>query len=115
MEDTTRLIIEQLDIKTIRNIAKYCENYINYTIDYKQIAAKYGIKNKTKEMAEILEYCKYMLVIKQAEIKEPETPTPVNKTETPTPTKNEVNAIECESVKSTLTDSKAVKSKKKEK
>ncbi len=115
MENTTRLIIEMLDIKTIRNIAKYCENYINYTVDYKQVNNKFGIKEKTKELAELLEYCKYMLVIKQAEIKETETPTPSNTNAAPTPTKTEVNAIECESVKSTLTDSETVKSKKKEK
>lgn len=70
MEQITKLILEQLDIKTLRNIEKYCEKYINYSVDYSQIIRKYNVKVQTKELADLQEYCNFLIVLKQVEQKE---------------------------------------------
>lgn len=70
MEQITKIILEQLDIKTLRNIEKYCEKYINYSVDYSQIIRKYGVKVQTKDLADLQEYCNFLIVIKQVEQKE---------------------------------------------
>lgn len=70
MDNITRLILEQLDIKTLRNLEKYCEKYINYSVDYKQVIQKYNVKLCAKELADLQEYCNFLIVMKQVEQKE---------------------------------------------
>ena len=70
MEQITRLILEQLDIKTLRNLEKYCEKYLNYAVDYKQIIKKFNVNVKSKDIAALQEYCNFLIVMKQAEQKE---------------------------------------------
>ena len=111
MDNITRLIIEQLDIKTIRNIQKYCTNYLTYSVDFKQVINRYGVKLQAKEIAELQEYCNFMLVMKQAEIKEENTQEKT--TETKELNKG-ANASNCENITSTMAEGTAT-SKKKEK
>ena len=70
MDQITRLILEQLDIKTLRNLEKYCEKYINYSVDYKQIIQKYNVKLCAKDLANLQEYCNFLIVMKQVEQKD---------------------------------------------
>lgn len=70
MDHITKLILEQLDIKTLRNLEKYCEKYLNYTVDYKQIIQKYNVKTNSKELADLQEYCNLLITLKQVEQKE---------------------------------------------
>ena len=107
MDNISRLIIEQLDIKTIRNLAKYCQNYITYSVDYKQIINRYGVRVQTKDIAELQEYCNFMLIMKQAEIKEDQQKSTEN---------NGANASNCETnnLKSTMAEDTSVMSNKKE-
>ena len=65
-----RLVLEQLDIKTLRNLEKYCEKYLNYSVDYKQIIAKYNVKLKASDLAELQEYCNFLICMKQVEQKD---------------------------------------------
>lgn len=104
MDNITRLIIEQLDTKTLRAIAKYCADYINYSVDYKQVINKYGVKLRADDIAELQEYCKFMLVMKQAAT--PEQATLEQK---------EANASNCDNIQSTMAESETAMSKKKEK
>lgn len=78
MDNITRLLLEQLDIKTLRAIEKYCEKYLTYSVDFKQVINKYGVKVKNQDVADLQEYCNFMLVMKQAEIKETEKETKAN-------------------------------------
>lgn len=101
MDNTiARLILEQLDIKTLRNLEKYCEKYLNYSVDYKQVIAKYNVKLKADDIADLQEYCNFLICMKQVEQKDTKA----------------VNAIESsENITSTMNEKKdGVESKKKE-
>lgn len=111
MDNLAKLILEQLDIKTIRSIQKMCVNYITYSVDFKQITNRYGIKLQTKEIAELQEYCNYLLIIKQAYIEEQQQEKTTEKKEA----QKEANASNCENIKSTMTEDTNVTSNKKEK
>lgn len=110
MDTLTKLVLEQLDIKTIRSIQKQCVNYITYSVDFKQIVNRYGTQLKVKEIAELQEYCNYLLIIKQAYIEEEKEKTTENKE-----LKKEANASDCENIKSTMAEDTDAMSKKKEK
>lgn len=94
-----RLVLEQLDIKTLRNLEKYCEKYLNYAVDYKQVISKYNVKLCAKDIADLQEYCNFLICMKQVEQKDKEA--------------NSTNS-NSDSITSTMQDS-GVESKKKEK
>lgn len=111
MDTLTKLVLEQLDIKTIRAIQKQCVNYLTYSVDFKQIINRYGTQLKTKEITELQEYCNYLLIIKQAFIEEEKA-----KTTEQQKTNKESNASNCDTnIQSTMADSTTATSKKKEK
>ena len=96
MEETTKLIINMLDIGQLLRIKKQCESYITYTIDHKQFNEKFGIKTNQKTFGELLEYVEGVLIFKQFEQKES-------------------GGIKTESIKSTMTEDTKKTKKEKEK
>lgn len=67
MDQTAIEIINMLSVSVLLKIKKQCENYITYTIDFKQVNNKNAIKTRQKVFAEILEQVNTTLVFKQVE------------------------------------------------
>lgn len=67
MEQTTIELINMLSMPVLLRIKKQCEQYITYSIDYKQVNNHNYIKNRQKLFAEILEQINATLVFKQCE------------------------------------------------
>ena len=101
MDHITKLILEQLDIKTLRNLEKYCEKYLNYSVDYKQIIQKYNVKTNSKELADLQEYCNLLITLKQVEQKD-QTAISTNKN-----SENITSTMENDKVESKKKESKA--------
>lgn len=95
MDNTiARLILEQLDIKSLRNLEKYCEKYLNYSVDYKQVIAKYNVKLKADDIADLQEYCNFLICMKQVEQKDTKAVNAIEGSENITSTMNEKNGVE---------------------
>lgn len=60
-------IINMLPKSTLLKLKNQCEKYLNYSVDFKQINNKNGIKARQKTFAEILEQVNATLVFKQCE------------------------------------------------
>ena len=61
-------IISCLDDNTLNKILRKCEGYTAYSIDNKQLNAKYKVKARQKDFLELQELCRAQLVLNQFEL-----------------------------------------------
>lgn len=66
-EEIVNIILSCLNINTLQRLKNKCESYQTYCIDFKQINAKYSVKTKQKDFADLLEMVNTYIVIKQLE------------------------------------------------